>query len=422
MIDHMRTALRAPLVAGTVAVVGAGAFAAAPVHSALPEFAVPSTARVALAAFLNPVEQLLSTAQVTQNYLFGAYYNGGSTPTPGAGEANWSYAGFDQTGGDTLNYLLYTTQELGFYNYVGLSPNSTQNASPVLRALQINAADYINNALTGVNLAVIALANGVWDYPSALLTAGQLALQGQFAQAFAVLGDAVFGPISEAGQAMLEAGTYVFSNVVARLGAVVAALPQIFTTFAGTAVGGTAVLAEKTAAVIGSVFASLSTLDFEGAWNAAVTGWLGPSGLPGTALNLTTGAGVQTGPILNPATDIAGNFVPSWRTSYQAAVWTIADALSVSAAPTAAVAAPASARVARSAATADRPEGTGGAIESAGVESAGVESAGVENATGTEKAAGAEKAAASASGRAAASDRSSAKQDRGARSAARSAG
>ena len=402
----MHNALRAPLVAGTVAVVGAGTLALAPVHPAasLPQFATPSTARVALAAFANPVAQLLATAEVTQNYLFGVYYNGFDVPTPGAGEANWPYAGFDQTGGDLLNYLLANTQDLGFYYYVGLSPNSTQNAGPIVRQLQLNAADYINVSLSAVNSAVTSLSDGVWDFPAALLAAGQLALQGQFADALAVLGDAVFGPISAAGQTMLAAGTYVLSNVVARLGAVVASLPQIITTFAGTAVGGAALLAQETAAVISSVVASLAALDFEGAWNAAVDGWLGPTGLPGTVLNITTGAGIQTGPILNPATDIPANFVPSWRTSYQAAVWTIADALTTSAAPTAAAV---PVRVARSAAaTADRPDGTAGADESGATA----------NDASAEKVSGAEKA------RAGASDRSAARQDRAARGAARSDG
>ncbi|MCX6480903.1 MAG: hypothetical protein NTY24_11085, partial [Mycobacterium sp.] len=118
-----------------------------------------------------------------------------------------------------------------------------------------------------------------------------------------MLTNAVFGPITAAGEAMLSAGTYVLSNVVARIGAVVAALPQIVTTFAGTAIGGTALLAEKSAAIASAWVASLASLDFEGAWNVAVDGLFGPSGLPGTSLNLTTGAGVQTGAILNPETD-----------------------------------------------------------------------------------------------------------------------
>lgn len=312
-----------------------------------------SAAQVVLAAFHNPVEQLLDTLEVTQNYLFGAYYSGGDVPTAGAGEANWPYAGLDQTGGDVLNYLFYNEPGLGYYNFVGLLPNSIANAGPIVQALQINLFDYINAGLTGLNSAAVALSAGVWNYPSALLSAAQLALQGQFAQALSVLGDAVFGPITAAGQALLSAGTYVLGSVVAHIGAVVAALPQIFTTFAGTSIGGAAVLAEKSASIAAAWVSRLAAFDFEGAWNVAVDGLLGPSGLPGLSLNLTTGAGVQTGPIVNPDTDIPTNFVPSWRTSYQAAIWSIADALSTPPVQAGAAVAPvASARVARPASAA----------------------------------------------------------------------
>jgi hypothetical protein len=361
----MLTTLRAPLVAGTIAALGASALAAVPAgHSdrLLAALDAPSTAQVSLTAFNNPIEQLLATAQMGQNYLFGVYFNGGDAPTPGAGEANWPYAGFDQTGGDLLNYLLADQAALGLYNFVGLSPNSTANAGPILQALQTNWSDYVNVGLTGVITATTALAAGVWNYPSELLTAAQLALQGQIPEALSVLTNAVFGPITAAGEAMLSAGTYVLSNVIAKVGAVVAALPQIFTTFAGTAVGGAALLVETSAAIASEWVANLASLNFEGAWNVAVDGLFGPSGLPGTTLNLTTGAGVQTGPILTPD-EIPGNFVPSWRTSYQAAVWSIADALRTTAAPTAATPAaavraakPAAAAARSAAAIADTPE------------------------------------------------------------------
>lgn len=400
----MLSTLRGPLVAGTIAALGASTLAAVPAG----QLVARSTAQVALTAFNNPVEQLLATAQMGQNYLFGVYYNGGDFPTPGAGEANWTSAGFDQTGGDLLNFLLYNEASLGFYNFVGLSPNSTANAGPILQALQTNWSDYVNVGLTGVITATSALAAGVWDYPSALLTAAELALGGQIPEALSVLTDAVFGPITAAGEAMLAAGTYVLSNVIAKVGAVLASLPQIFTTFAGTAIGGTALLVEKSATIASEWVANLASLNFEGAWNVAVDGLFGPSGLPGTSLNLTTGAGVQTGPIVNPETDIAGNFVPSLRTSFQAAVWSIADALQTTAAPAAATPAaavrgakPAAARSA--AAIADAPESSSAATSAA-------TSAAPETAAGADSAARPVKAAAS--------DRSAATRDRSARSGA----
>ena len=326
--------LRSPLAAVSAAAVSASVLAAMPGHAVV---LAPASAQVALAAFVDPAGQLLATAEMAQNYLFGVYYNGGDAPTPGAGEANWTAAGFDQTGGDFLNYQLYQQYALGNYIFVGLAPNSVANASPVLQELQYNWYSYVNAGLTGLTTAGTALAAGVWNFPSAAVTAGQLALQGQFAEALSVLGNAILGPITAAGESLLQAGTYVLSSVVANVGAVVAALPQILTTFAGTAVGSVQVLAQKSAAIAAAVVASLSTLDFEGAWNAAVEGLLGPAGLPGTSLNLTIGSGVQTGPIQTPA-DIPTSFVPSVRTSYQAAIWTIASALGLQAAPASAAA------------------------------------------------------------------------------------
>ena len=237
----MLTTLRAPLVAGTIAALGASALAAVPAgHSdrLLAALDAPSTAQVSLTAFNNPIEQLLATAQMGQNYLFGVYYNGGDVPTPGAGEANWTSAGFDQTGGDLLNYLLYQEPELGNYFYVGFFENFTAEAYfPAAQRQLINVADYVSVVLSGLNLAARELATGVWDLPSAVIDAVQLAVQGQFSEALTVIGDAIIAPIVAAGESVLAAATYVLSNVVARAGAVIAALPQILTTFAGWAVG-----------------------------------------------------------------------------------------------------------------------------------------------------------------------------------------
>jgi len=325
--------LRAPLTAGTVAAVTAAALISAPAHNAdrlLAALAVPSSTLVALTAWQNPIVALLESGEVAENYVFGSYYNGGDVPTPGAGETNWPYAGFDQTGGPLLNYLLYNTPELGNYFYVGFLDNFTAEAYlPAVQQFQLNVEDYISVVLSGLNLAARDLATGVWDLPAAALNAVQLAVAGQLPQALTVITDAIIGPIVAAAQSVLDAGSYVVSNVVTRAGAVVAALPQILTTFAGSAIGGASILAQQITAITTGVVSNLSTLNFEGAWNAAVDGLLGPSGIPGTLLNLTTGAGVQTGPIVDPLTDIPANFVPSFRTAVQAAQWTIRGALEV---------------------------------------------------------------------------------------------
>jgi len=341
---HTLPTVRSQLAAGMVAAVGAAAFTTAPADTA----GAPSSTPVTLAAWQNPIVALLDSGEMAENYVFGGYYNVGE----GAGEENWPAAGFDQAGGDLLNVLLTQEPALGNYFDVGFLPNFAAEAYlPAVQQLQINVEDYISVVLSGLNRAARDLATGVWDLPVAVATAVQLALQGQFSEALTAITDAVIGPIISAGDTVVSAATYVLSNMVARAGAVVAALPQILTSFAGTAIGGTSVLVQKTAAIVTGVVGSLATLNVEGAWNTAVDGLLGPPGIPGTLLNLITGAGVQTGPIVNPATDIPGNFVPSVRTSLQAAQWTIRSALeTTSAATAAAVAAPRANRIVKPAA------------------------------------------------------------------------
>lgn len=335
----MQISVRSHLIAGTAAAVGAAAVLAPAAQGdlAAPALAMPSAAKVALVAFINPVVELLGTADLAQTYLLAPYYNGGDAPTPGAGEANWPYAGMDQTGGDALNYALYNQASLGYYSFVGSAPQNILNASPVIRQLETNVAGYLNVGLEGLIGAGVALSNGVWDYPQALVSAAQLALNGQFSEAFSVLVGAVVTPLQSAAESLITAGSYIASNIAARLGAVVAVLPQIVTTYAGAIAGSAALAAGEVAQISQAVLTNLFALNFEGAWNAATTGWLGPSGLPGLTLNLTLGAGVQTGPIIEPG-DIVGNFVPSLRTAQQAAVWNLAGALSTQAAPVAAVA------------------------------------------------------------------------------------
>ncbi len=351
----MLQTFRVPLVAGAIAAVGAAAVITAPADNAgrlLAAVSAPSSAQFALTAWQNPIIALLDSGEMAENYVFGGYYNGADEPTEGAGELNWPSAGLDQPGGDVLNYLLTQKAELGNYFDVGFLPNFAAEAYlPAVQQWQINVEDYVSVVLSGLNLGARELATGVWDLPSAVIDAVQLAVQGQFSEALTVIGDAIIAPIVAAGESVIAAATYVLSNVVARAGAVIAALPQILTTFAGWAVGSASILAEETVAIVTGVVSSLSTLNVENAWNTAVDGLLGPSGIPGTLLNLITGAGVQTGPI-NTEADIPDNFVPSFRTSLQSAQWTVRGALEVE--PAAAAPAPAAATVSET--PADAPD------------------------------------------------------------------
>ena len=378
--------LRGPLAAGAIAAIGAAAVITAPsdnadrLHTA---FAAPSSAQVTLTAWQNPIIALLDSGELAENYVFDRYYDGATAPTPGAGEANWPFAGFAQPGGDVLNYLLTQKAELGNYFYVGFLPNFTFEAYlPAVQQWQLNAEDYTSVFLSGLNRAARDLVEGKW---------------------------------AEAGKTVLDATTYVLTNFAARAKALVAVLPQILKTFAGSAIGGAQILVQKTVAIVKQVVASLGAGDWEGAWNAAVNGALGPSGIPGTFLNLTTGAGVQTGPILNPATDIPDNFVPSARTAFQAAQWTARGALQTQPSGAAAVPvptqgaepAPAAALVGETHSAAVEPAAPAGAADLAdaiaatgGTADAGVPSAPADSAAPEEPA--------QASGRAVAPDRKAA--------------
>lgn len=326
----MLISLRSQLVAGTAAVIGAGSVAVAGVHHPLPT--LPTSATVALAAFHNPVEELLATLEVGQNYLFGTYYNGGDAPTAGAGEANWPFAGFGQTGGDALNFLLATQDALGNYSSVGLLPQLTNDATPIVRQLTTNLYTYINAGLTGVIGSVAAASAGVWNFPVAALDAFQLALNGQIDEAFTVLTDAIVDPIVAAGGALFDAAAFVVTDFIAKTVAVLEVIPENLALFAGAAIGGGALLAQRTVQLATDWLENLGSGNWEGAWNVAIDGLLGPSGIPGTVLNLTIGAGVQTGPIASEA-DIAENFVPSFRTATQATIWNTQNALTATTPP-----------------------------------------------------------------------------------------
>lgn len=336
--------LRTHLIAGAAVVATAGAMTLAPVAAQQQAIHIPTVMPVSLAAFDNPFNAIIATATMAQNYVFGAYYNGGDTPTPGAGVANWTDAGFDQTGGDLLNSLLYTQTSLGYYTFVGTNAQGIWDNSPVTDQLGINISDYVNVGLDGVAGAATAISTGVWNFPSAVVDAVQLALGGDFGAAISALGAAILNPITAAGESLLAAGSYVLANVINRAGAALAVLPQILTTYAAAAAGGADLLAVKQAEITQAVLSNLVSLNVEGAWNAAVEGLLGPTGTPGLALNLSIGAGVQTGPIESEA-DIPTNFVPSLRTAAQAATWSLQNALSTAPVlPTAATERPATAR------------------------------------------------------------------------------
>ena len=354
----MHISLRSHLTAGTAAVVAVGAIAATPAPAtspATPLINVSPVAQVALAAFSSPLAQLFATVDLANNYLTDPV----SDPR---NAASWPYANFGTTfGTPPVNYPLLPAaladSSLGGYSSVGLISQIIDDALPIISQLGYNGLDYINYTGNAVFFAGETLTQAVW-------TAVGEAVMGDFPGALATITTAV----SDAGSALLSAGSFVLQSVVTHASAVIGTLVGSLPTLLGVTVAQAQVVAASVTAVLTNTVAALGGGDIEGAWNAVVDGLLGPSGIPGTLLNLSIGAGVQTGPIATPdAAGIAAVFVPSTRTIVQAFVKEIAADLQTSPAAPAAAKSERSAASVRSAAadsgTASADDGSEGAAD-----------------------------------------------------------
>jgi len=322
--------VRSPVITAAAAVIGASAIVGTslqPVQQPVPAVSLPSASAVTLVGFASPLSQLFGTLNMASNYLF-------SSADPTAANA-WPYAQFGTYWGvppaayPVLPGIL-SENGLGGYSAVGVIPQIINDALPALSQLGRNGSDYLETTGNAVATAGIAISQGVWDFPSAVLTALQQAGAGDVTAALATLSAAILGPITTAGTALLAAGTYVLTGVTTRAAAFLAGLtaPRAY----GLAVGGVPLLIRKAIAITRTVLTDLATLNVEGAWNAGIEGLLGPSGVIGMALNITIGAGVQTGPITSsPATrdELSANYIPGVRTAVQADLKNVAASLAV---------------------------------------------------------------------------------------------
>ena len=353
----MQISLRSHLIAGTAAVVGASAIAMTPVMGAqlsLPAINVPTVAKVTLAGLDSPISELLgsvilggqllfNTSQdVTDRDLWGptAFQIAPTAPAPDAGSAPVFPAAL-------------VTDALGGYSSIGLLPQIIDDALPITRQLGINGSDYLNVAVAGLSAAGIALSEGVWNAAGDLLT---LDIPGALATLAA--------SISAAGTLALGSGAYVLSGVVTRAQAVVEAVIGSLPLIIGATVAQLSLVVNTTIGVVTDTFAAAT---FEDGWNAAIDGIFGATGIPGTILNVTIGAGQQTAPITTfPPTEaeIAAAYVPSVRTVVQSAVKTVANALATPVPGAVAAAPAASAASARAAAVEAAPAAEAPAADS----------------------------------------------------------
>jgi hypothetical protein len=277
----------------------------------LPSVAVPSVASVALAGLNSPITELLSTVILGSQYLFNTTANPLLAPS-------WSYSGL----GDGLPVFpaALASPAAGGYSQVGLIPQIIADHLPAISQLGINGSQYLAASAAGLVGAGILVNEGVWNAAGKLLTLN-------ISAAISTL----ISSVQAAGSLALASGAYVLGGVVARAEAVVNYLVAEVPKLIGATVGQVTAVVNSVVKVVTNTVAAIGGGNFEGAYNAVVDGLLGPSGVPGTLLNLTIGAGVQTAPITSftpPATYVpATAFVPSVRTEVQSLVKGLQGAL-----------------------------------------------------------------------------------------------
>ena len=367
----MQISLRSHLIAGTAAVVGASAIAMTPVMGAqlsLPAINVPTVAKVTLAGLDSPISELLGSVILGGQLLFSTDTDvtdralWGPTAFPFAPTLPNTTPPFDQTGTSAPVFpVALETDELGAYTSIGVLPNFIDFALPIVRQLGINGSDYLNVAVAGLSAAGVALSEGVWNAVGDLLS---LDIPGALATLAA--------SISDAGTLALGAGAYVLSGVVTRAQAVIDAVVGSLPLALGALVAQVSLVVNKTISVVEETAAAIGTGSFEGAWNAAIDGIFGATGIPGTLLNITIGAGQQTAaipygapPSFEPTTDsIVASYVPSVRTVAQSGIIAVANALATPVPSGMAIAPVASAASARAAAVEAAPAAEAPAADS----------------------------------------------------------
>jgi len=286
----MHVSIRSHLIAGTAAVVGAGAIAMTPVtaaHLNLPTVQVPSAAAVSLAGFDSPITELINTLNLLPNLLFSTFtLPGFPSPNP--------------------------------VSKTGLFPQIINDALPVVRQLGLNGSSYLLTTLNALTITGQTLSEAVWNFPEAVIDSiTSLSL--------APIINAILGPINTIGTTLLKAGTFVFEGVLARAGAVLSGIPLILSTLVQAVIGQVTTLVNTGLYVGQSVIGATS---IEGAWNAAVDGLFGPGSfaspfnaaalrkpsIPGALVNLTLGFGQSLNPALVPTAQNGSNpFVPGVR-------------------------------------------------------------------------------------------------------------
>ncbi len=323
----MQNSLRAHLAAGTAAL-GVTAIVITPI--ARPDFVsaaqrVPSSiASVALSGFDSPLTEALNSAILATSYLLNPI-----SPNISPTSNYWVYSGIGQVVQAALdNNVAFdpVTNALNTFHTLGVLPQIGADGLPIVTQLVTNASGYLTNIVGNVLYDGTILSEAVGNLPGALVAATQQVIAGNIAGALSTLRTAVIDPILAVGQNIFSVGATIAGQLLTHVTNLVNAIPGLVQLAAVHIAGTLKLLGQEVVHIASDTVTALSAGNAEGAWNAAVGGLFGPSGLPGLIFNETIGAGVQTGPVSSPS-DIAANFVPSIRSFLQTSVKTIASAI-----------------------------------------------------------------------------------------------
>ena len=305
----MQLSLRSQLVAG-VAALGVSAVAVAPVVQ--PEL-LPSAQRLSsavnLAAFANPIAVVMGTVD------------------------DLSFNTFDQASLPAPDKLYWPdsfyTKDFKFLfapGYWGSIPDLVnQFSTGGLSAVLSNISGYVSAASYGLTGLVAGATSAVWNTPFALIAAAGYLATGNTAAALAELQTQIVDPVVQSVSDAMQAVGYVLDNSIANVGTVLAnTIPTLLSNVIGTVINGTGYVLQSAMTTLNAVVSSLTTLNFQAAWNGAVNGLLGVDGTLGQISNLIAGVGIIQ-PVKDGNVTVDTVVIPSLRSDLTSAGQRLGD-------------------------------------------------------------------------------------------------
>jgi len=276
----MQISLRSQMVAG-VAAVGATAIALTPIVQPDLTPALPRVSAAVQLSALDLANPITALAGVAEN-LSASIFSQAPLLDP-YDELFWPDS-------------FYTPDFEYFYGpgYLGLVPDAANRFSTGgVSALINNVSGY---AEAGIYVP-LSLGAGVgaalFNAPVAVVNAIGYLAAGDTEAALAELQTQILGPLTGGIQGALAGVGYIVDNAIANVQTVLTStLPGLVAGLVNQVVTAATYLVQSAVATAGAVITDLAALDFQGAWNNSVNGFIGPNGTLGQLVDLTVGLGI----------------------------------------------------------------------------------------------------------------------------------